>query len=92
MYDKTASTWHRQSDWGLATLPEILDTLSAPTYFIGEFSPEDRARLAQHPQVRAIAPAALAVRRAGVLAALGWVRWQQGQLEDPVTLSPIYLG
>lgn len=91
VYAKITSSWHRQTDWGLSTLPEILSALPAPAYFIGELSPQDRAILPQNPQVRGVASPAAAVRRAGVLAALGWARWQQGEIEDPVTLSPIYL-
>ncbi len=32
------------------------------------------------------------VRRAAVLADLGWQRWQHGDVDDVVTLEPLYLG
>ncbi|NOZ71190.1 MAG: tRNA (adenosine(37)-N6)-threonylcarbamoyltransferase complex dimerization subunit type 1 TsaB [Chloroflexi bacterium] len=91
VYSKAGSSLQRQTDWGLHPLPEILTTLSAPTYFIGELNPTERADLLQAPQVAGVAAAALSVRRAGVLAELGWARWQAKDIEDPVTLSPIYL-
>ena len=34
---------------------------------------------------------ALSVRHPAMLAELGWQRWEAGQRDDPVALSPIYL-
>ncbi len=83
----------RTSDWGLNRLPEILPELPSPMRFAGELSEADMEFLrSSGGESTAIIPAALTVRRAGVLAALAWHRLQAGDTDDPITLSPIYLG
>lgn len=92
-YARMPNTLQRQSDWGLHTLPQILERLTQPTYLIGELDSENRLLLQHHrEQLTGIAPPALAVRRGAILAELATQRWQQGDSDDPVTLSPIYLG
>ena len=87
----------RTSDWGLNRLLEILAEL--PTSFppslrfAGEISKEDRQLLrSSNDESASIISGALSVRRAGVLAALAWHRLQAGDIDNPTTLSPIYLG
>ncbi len=93
MYQKDGSDIQRQSDWGLNTLPEIVEQLTQPAYFIGELTADDAAFLQQQTQqVAGIIPPALAMRRGAVLAELGQQARQRGAMADPVTLSPIYLG
>jgi tRNA threonylcarbamoyladenosine biosynthesis protein TsaB len=86
--------WPRRlGDWQLGTLAELLARLTPPLRFAGELAPADAETLAQAWGDRAaIVPPALAVRRAGILAALAWRRLQAGERDDPITLSPIYLG
>jgi hypothetical protein len=38
-----------------------------------------------------LASPAQSLLRAAFLAELAWKRWQAGQIDDPVTLAPIYL-
>lgn len=96
VYGAEGATPHRLSDWGLSRLPDLLSQLESfdpPLCFAGELSAEDEAFLSQSwGDKAAIVPQALALRRAGVLAALAWRRWQAGELDDPAALSPIYLG
>jgi len=87
----------RTSDWGLNRLPEILAELPTgfpPSLrFAGEISKEDRQLLrSSNDESASIISGALSVRRAGVLAALAWHRLQAGDIDNPTTLSPIYLG
>jgi len=83
----------RLSDFSLNRLPEILPELTPPMLFVGELSAADKALLSETwGETAAIAPPALAVRRAGALAELAWARWQAGEIDDLVSLSPIYLG
>lgn len=83
----------RLRDFGLARLPEILPELTPPMLFVGELSAEDKKLLGQAwGEAAGIAPPALAMRRAGALAELAWARWQAGERDDAITLSPIYLG
>jgi len=87
----------RSSEWGLNRLPEILSELP-PEFppslcFVGELSQEDIQFLrSSRGESTIIIPAALAVRRAGALADLAWHRLQVEDVDDPTTLSPIYLG
>ncbi len=86
--------WPRRlTDFGLDKLPELLPQLQPPMIFGGELSQEDNERLTREwgDAVTILSPAR-AVRRAGALAELAWARWQQGDMDDPVSLSPIYLG
>jgi tRNA threonylcarbamoyladenosine biosynthesis protein TsaB len=61
--------------------------------FVGELSPEDKDRLIAEwgADVTIVSPAR-ALRRAGALAELAWARLQAGDVNDPISLSPIYLG
>jgi tRNA threonylcarbamoyladenosine biosynthesis protein TsaB len=62
------------------------------TLLVGELTAELRALLASRPgDLAEMAGPAVAARRAGCLAELGWLRWQAGQVDDPAALSPIYL-
>ncbi len=58
----------------------------------GELAPELRVLLTNQVGDLAVLPGpAVAIRRAGYVAELGWLRWQAGQADDPAALSPIYL-
>ena len=71
--------------------PELAAEINEPTLLAGEISPAVRGAIEpEAPQAR-FAPASANVRRAGVLAELGWRRWQAGAIDDPATLVPDYL-
>jgi tRNA threonylcarbamoyladenosine biosynthesis protein TsaB len=74
----------------LATLSQLQAMIEAPTFVIGELSPEDRASLAQHQHAR-LAPKAAGARRAGFLGELGWRVAQQGDTGDPTALDALYI-
>jgi tRNA threonylcarbamoyladenosine biosynthesis protein TsaB len=62
------------------------------TLLVGELTPDLRSLLAARVgNLAALAGPAVATRRAGYVAELGWLRWQAGQADDPAGLSPIYL-
>ena len=66
--------------------------IDRPMRVVGELTPELRNLLAASLGDRAlVAGPAAGARRAGCLAELAWRRWQAGQVDDPATLSPIYL-
>lgn len=93
VYAADGSWPRRLGDWQLGTLAELLVRLTPPLRFAGELTPADAQALTEAWGDRAaIVPPALAVRRAGVLATLAWRRLQAGERDDPITLSPIYLG
>lgn len=66
--------------------------IDRPLRLVGELTPELRALLAaQAGDLALLAGPAAGARRAGCVAELGWQRWQAGQVDDPASLSPIYL-
>lgn len=69
-----------------------LADLGEPVLCSGEILPENAQRLRALLGDRCIlAPPALRLRRAGVLAEIAWARWQAGDIDDAATLAPIYL-
>ena len=93
VYAPNAESPRRLTDFGLNKLPELLPQIQSPMLFVGELSLEDKARLAAEWGADAtILSPARALRRAGALAELAWGRLQSGDVDDPISLSPIYLG
>lgn len=85
--------WGAQSPYMLGTAVDVANATVRPMLFVGEVTPADRETLikfAGRPRVQFLPPA-LAMRRAGYLAELAWMRYQAGAADDPATLSPIYL-
>jgi tRNA threonylcarbamoyladenosine biosynthesis protein TsaB len=74
----------------LATLSQLADMMTEPTYVIGELRPEDRQRLETDGRIR-LAPRAASARRAGFLAELGWRVAQAGDPGDPAALDALYI-
>ncbi len=87
----------QQGRWVADGAPEVLtaDALAArirrPVIVVGELDADQRARLARKwKNVQLVSPAQ-SVRRPAVLAEIAWERWQRGDVDDPVSLAPIYL-
>ncbi len=92
LYCHTADGWATVTGYRLSAVDAVAAEIGERTLFSGELLPQnaDRLRglLGEHFQ---LAPPAMRLRRAGVLAEIAWSRWQAGQVDDPATLSPIYL-
>lgn len=73
----------------LATLDELVQLLCTPTFVIGELPPEARARLATETPARVATPAT-SLRRAGLLAELGWRLAQSGDLGNASAVDAVY--
>jgi tRNA threonylcarbamoyladenosine biosynthesis protein TsaB len=56
----------------------------------GELTPEQAGLLSSVPGL-VLPPLAARLRRPGVLAAIGWSRLRDGELDDPITLAPVYV-
>ena len=61
-----------------------------PTFVTGEISDAERQHLINNKKITLLSPS-LSTRRPAILAELAWVRWQAGQIDSAVGLSPIYL-
>jgi tRNA threonylcarbamoyladenosine biosynthesis protein TsaB len=73
------------------TWDELLQRIQPPLTITGEISPAAQKQIRATSRGFTVAPAALRVRRAAVLAELAWRRLRRGRLDDPAALTPIYL-
>ena len=89
------ATYAADPDWRELTPPRLsptealIDELPAGALVTGEVADELASELSkrEHRLVRGAAT----VRRAALLAELGWRRLQAGHADDPKTLTPLYL-
>lgn len=90
-YKFTKTGWKLSDDAQIMTVDELADSIEKPTLVAGEFTGEDRQRLARKKVNVVLASPALCVRRPAVLAELAWGRWLKGDVDEPASLAPIYL-
>jgi tRNA threonylcarbamoyladenosine biosynthesis protein TsaB len=90
-YKSTKHGWQSQAPARVVSVDTLIYEIKTPSIVCGEFTVEERQRLAKDEvNVRLTSPA-LSVRRPSVLAELAWGRWQNGDVDDEATLAPIYL-
>jgi len=90
-YKSDGTSWIQERGPLLMTPDVLSDEIAGPTLITGEMTPEERQVLGRKWKNAMLASPATAYRRPSFLAELGWQRWQAGQRDDPVSLSPIYL-
>lgn len=90
-YKSGKNGWKSQGEAQVTTVDALADSIEKPTLVAGELTAEERQRLARKKVNVTLAPASLCVRRPAVLAELAWKRWQDGKLDEPASLAPIYL-
>ena len=83
--------WCPQHEPAALDAKDLVKTISEPTLIVGELSEEARSVLGRRWKNAMIVQPARCLRRAGFLAEMGWARLMNGQVDDPVTLTPIYL-
>ncbi len=92
VFHRRRGRWRPTNEPSLTTPQGLCDMVGATTLFCGEIDAALSALLQEQLTDKAIlASPAACLRRAGYLAELAWARFQQGQADDPDTLSPIYL-
>ena len=90
-YAAVMGQWSSQGEPKVTHLAELSANIHKPTLVVGELSAEERQVLARK-RVNVILPTpAQSLRRPSYLAELGWKRWQAGQVDDAISLAPIYL-
>jgi tRNA threonylcarbamoyladenosine biosynthesis protein TsaB len=83
--------------WQLNPPIEVMDVLALsrqihePTLVCGELTGEQQHALARKYKNVILASPAHSTRRPSLLAELAWKRWEVDDVDDPATLSPIYL-
>jgi tRNA threonylcarbamoyladenosine biosynthesis protein TsaB len=90
-YQASNSAWRPKGAPAALTAQELSERIQEPTLVCGELTEEEQRLLARKRKNVILAPAAQSVRRPAWLAELGWKRWLTGRVDDPNTLSPIYL-
>jgi tRNA threonylcarbamoyladenosine biosynthesis protein TsaB len=73
------------------TAEALAEAIDRPTMVSGEMTAEERRILSRKKKNVILASPAHSMRRPSFLAELAWQRWQAGQTDDPVSLSPFYL-
>ncbi|MCR4408510.1 MAG: tRNA (adenosine(37)-N6)-threonylcarbamoyltransferase complex dimerization subunit type 1 TsaB [Anaerolineae bacterium] len=91
-YVRRRGRWRQLGEPGLTTIAELAAKLEKKTLFCGEITAAERELLqSQESGLAVLASPAASLRRAGYLAELAWQRLAQGETDDPITLTPIYL-
>jgi tRNA threonylcarbamoyladenosine biosynthesis protein TsaB len=84
--------WQRQGDYLVLTAEELAQEITHPTLFCGDLGAGSRRKLAESLGSLALFVSPLAcIRRAGLLADLASQRLERGEIDDPLTLEPLYL-
>ena len=84
--------WQRQGEYRVVTAEELGQEITQPTLLCGDLSAGGVRKLAGMLGTLALFVSPLAsIRRAGLLAELAAQRLEQGELDDPLTLEPLYV-
>lgn len=83
--------WEPSSELQVMTVEQLSAGIHSPTLIAGELTHSDRQILGRKRKNALIASPALSLRRPAYLAELAWQRWQAGQVDDVISLAPIYL-
>jgi tRNA threonylcarbamoyladenosine biosynthesis protein TsaB len=90
-YEAQNNNWKRVQDIEVCTPEELAYRIDQPTTICGELSEAERIFFNRdQPNVELASPAK-SLRRCGFLAELAWQRWKAGLVDNPASLSPIYL-
>lgn len=91
-YRSVDQAWKSQGEAKVFRLDELVQEIDQPTLVCGEFTEEDRDTLRGRQMNHIIlVPPVASLRRPSYLAHLAWKRWKKKDVDDVVTLSPIYL-
>ena len=90
-YHSPAGSWEPNGTVEVTDIVHLVHSIQQPTLVAGELKEEERRALARKYKNVHLASPAQALRRPAFLAELAWKRWQSGQVDDPASLSPLYL-
>lgn len=90
-FSADGGSWRAMDEAQVMTAEEISERITGPTRICGEMNAAERQAIGRKWKNAMIASPALAMRRPSVLAEMAWKRWKEGQVDDPILLSPIYL-
>jgi len=90
-YKFVKNVWKTQGEARVFRLDELVDKITEPTLLCGEFTAEDQESLHGKKKEIILVPPVQSLRRPAYLAHLAWTRWKKKDVDDVMTLSPIYL-
>jgi tRNA threonylcarbamoyladenosine biosynthesis protein TsaB len=90
-YDLHNGAWQARGAAKVTTAEELVLQLNKPTLVVGELSAAERQILARRRKNAILASPARSLRRPSFLAEMAWERWRAGQVDEVVSLAPIYL-
>jgi tRNA threonylcarbamoyladenosine biosynthesis protein TsaB len=90
-YIPESGHWKPDGNTGVYLAEALARKIVQPTLVCGELNEDERRLLGRKRKNVLLASPAQSVRRPSFLAELAWQRWQAGQIDDPASLSPIYL-
>jgi tRNA threonylcarbamoyladenosine biosynthesis protein TsaB len=84
--------WQRQGEYQVVTAEELAQDVKQPTLFCGDLAVSARRKLAEvlGPLALFVSPL-VCIRRAGLLADLASQHLERGEVDDPLTLEPLYV-
>lgn len=83
--------WRIQEGPRLTTWASLAQEIAEPTLFCGEVGEAGAKMISGLGDRGVLLPPPWRLRRAGFLAELAWHRLNQGDVDDPASLTPIYL-
>lgn len=90
-YDLHDGAWKARGEPQVTTAEELVLQLNRPTLVVGEMSASERQILARRRKNAIMMSPAQCLRRPSYLAEIAWERWRLGQVDEVVSLAPIYL-
>jgi tRNA threonylcarbamoyladenosine biosynthesis protein TsaB len=90
-YQVVDSTWKTDGEIRVLPYDEIGELIKGPTLVCGEIEDTLRQSLERKRKKVIIASPANNVRRPSILAEIGWRRWLNNQVDEVVSLAPIYI-
>jgi tRNA threonylcarbamoyladenosine biosynthesis protein TsaB len=90
-YRSNGKTWEAIGELLTLTPQEMEDRIATPTIICGEIDAEDRKTLERRWRNALVVNPAANVRRPAYLAEMAWTRLVANDVDDPVSLAPIYV-
>lgn len=90
-YEIQGGRWVSRGEPQVTTAEELVLKLNKPTLVVGELNADERQVLSRRRKNAIMASPAQSLRRPSFLAEIAFERWRNGQVDDVVALSPIYI-
>ncbi|MCL4259850.1 MAG: tRNA (adenosine(37)-N6)-threonylcarbamoyltransferase complex dimerization subunit type 1 TsaB [Anaerolineales bacterium] len=89
-YKNVEGVWQAQGPARVVSAQAIKDKVASPSLVCGEFTGEVRQKIELNQNAQLTSPED-SQRKPAMLAKLAWARFQHGDVDDAVSLAPIYL-